>query len=213
MSLLNPVTILAILLALTVHEAAHAWVAKKLGDPTAEMEGRITLNPLAHLDPMGTVLFLLVGFGWGRPVPVDPRNFRNPVRDNAIVALAGPVSNLVIACACMAGLMLLPEAVVGQGAGLRLLKLFLQSSLALNLALMAFNLLPVAPLDGSKAVAPLIPLRYLDRYEEFLRIGPWVLLGILLLENLFGVPVLTWWVSTIAEGVLRVFAQIVPVAG
>lgn len=201
MSFLNPVTILAILIALTVHEAAHAWVAKKLGDPTADYEGRITLNPIAHLDPLGTILFLAVGFGWGKPVPVDPRNFRHPVRDNAFVALAGPVSNLLLAILSALLMLVVPQ----QGStGVEMLSLFLGTSLFINLSLMAFNLLPVAPLDGSKVIAPLVPLRYLDRYEEFLRVGPWVLLGILLAERLFEFPFLTWWVETISGAVLRV---------
>src|SRR4051794_28802693 len=94
---LNPAYIIAILFALSFHEAAHAWMANKLGDSTAKIEGRLTLNPLAHLDPIGTLLFIAVGFGWGKPVPVNPYYFRNPKRDSALTALAGPVSNLILA--------------------------------------------------------------------------------------------------------------------
>lgn len=199
MPLLNPVTILAILIALSVHEAAHAWVAKQLGDPTADLEGRVTLNPLAHLDPLGALLFLAVGFGWGKPVPVDPRNFRHPLRDNALVALAGPVSNLLLAI--LSTLLLLAVPQHASSTAMQLLVILLQSSIILNLSLMAFNLLPIAPLDGSKILAPLVPLRYLDRYEDFMRIGPWVLLGVLLAERLLNVPILTWWVGSIVDGV------------
>src|SRR5512138_263114 len=85
------------LLALTIHEFAHGWVAHRLGDPTARLEGRLTLNPLAHLDPIGTLAILLIGFGWARPVPVDPRRFRQPRRDAVLVAAAGPASNLLLA--------------------------------------------------------------------------------------------------------------------
>ena len=107
MGFLNPIFILSILIALTVHEWAHAFVANRLGDPTAREMGRLTLNPIVHLDPMGTILFLLVGFGWGKPVPVNERYFHHPKRDTALVAAAGPVSNLVLAFIAFIALSLL----------------------------------------------------------------------------------------------------------
>src|SRR3989338_4296139 len=96
MSALRPSFIIALLIALSVHEWAHALVAHRLGDPTAKEQGRLTLNPIAHLDLMGTILFFLVGFGWGKPVPIDPRYFKHWKRDTALVSIAGPVSNLIV---------------------------------------------------------------------------------------------------------------------
>ena len=214
---LQPTYILAILIALSVHECAHAWMADRLGDPTARMLGRRTLNPIAHLDPLGSILFLVIGFGWGKPVPVDPRYFRHPKRDSALVALAGPMSNLLLAILSFMGFFFvvgdagshsLTSYLMAEGGSAPVLTLFLTKffagSLFVNLTLMAFNLLPVAPLDGSKIIQPFVPLRFDDLYEEFLRRGPFILLGLLIAERFLGVPLLFTWISTIAEGVLSV---------
>ena len=191
MRFLNPTFIIAILIALSVHECAHAFVARKLGDPTAENAGRLTLNPLAHLDPIGTILFLVVGFGWAKPVPVNPAYFRHPKRDNALVAIAGPVSNLLLAFLAFLGLLfiapteftsisaLLHLQTTGSVIHIFLIQLF-SGALFVNLALMAFNLLPIAPLDGSKVLAGFIPLRHELAYERFMHYGPFILLGLLL---------------------------------
>lgn len=219
---LNAPFIIAILAALTVHEWAHAYVANLLGDHTARSEGRMTLNPIAHLDPLGTLMFFLVHFGWGKPVPVDPRNFRSPRRDNALVALAGPASNLLFAFVCVLMLRIFAPSVLGVGSaqdllfagtvGLRL-QAFLMKILAdavfLNLALMAFNLLPVAPLDGSNILHMFIPLRYEEMYEQFLHKGPMILLGLLIAERLFDIPLLLTWISFILDGTLAVMLMMV----
>jgi len=214
-----PIMIVAILVALTVHEWAHAFVAWKLGDDTARWAGRLTLNPLAHLDPVGAILFLLVGFGWAKPVPVDVRNFRHPVRDAALVAVAGPLSNLILAFLAAAILTVVPidVAVLGGGAGLdaasaarNIAGMFLVYSLRLNLALMAFNLLPIPPLDGSNILRLFIPWQLRDRYEEFMRYGPWILLGVIVVESFLNVPILSWWVGAIIELTLRGFDLILP---
>lgn len=200
---LSPGFILAILIALSVHEYAHALVAYWLGDPTAKHEGRLTLNPLAHLDPLGTVMFLLVRFGWGKPVPVDPRYFRNHRWGMAAVALAGPVSNLMLAFLTV--FLAVAFSFLPLPLPLELfLQDFLQNSLFLNLGLMAFNLLPVAPLDGSKIIGIVIPWQYEARYEEFLRQGPYILLGLLIAERILGIPLIIWWITTIINPILRV---------
>ena len=131
-----------IIIAIGIHEAAHCYMADYLGDPTPRSLGRLTLNPLAHLDPVGTLVILVTGmFGWGKPSPFDPYNLRNPQRDTALIALAGPVSNLLLAL----GLSLIARLGVPQF----LLSIFyLLISLNVNLAI--FNLIPIAPLDGSK---------------------------------------------------------------
>lgn len=155
---------LALLIALSFHEAAHAFMADRLGDPTAREQGRLTLNPLAHLHPLGTLLLLLVGLGWGRPVPVDAGRLRpNPQMGMGLVAVAGPVANLLLATPL--GLLLrtreikfYPTLLLGEipfSWGL-----LLSWIVWLNLALAVFNLIPIAPLDGSRLVMALLPRRY-----------------------------------------------------
>ncbi len=211
-----PVMILAILVALTVHEWAHAFAAKRLGDDTAESMGRLTLNPIAHIDPLGAILFLLVGFGWAKPVPVDTRNFRHPVRDAAIVAVAGPLSNLVLAfiAAVIAVILGLETVTLSTGgmsaadAAWGVLTAFLVASLQVNLALMAFNLLPIPPLDGSNILRLFIPWRLRDRYDELMRYGPWILLAVLLAESFLNIPIITAWVGFILAIVLKGFSLV-----
>jgi Zn-dependent protease len=212
---LNPPFLIAILLSLSIHEWAHGWVASKLGDPTAAYAGRLTLNPLAHLDMMGALMFLVVGFGWAKPVPINPYFFRNPKRDTAIVSLAGPVSNLLLGIVSFFGLVALlrhqtataPFDLLGAGTGLgvleRVLAQILGSAIFINFGLMAFNLLPIAPLDGSKVLHLFIPARYEDTYEEFLRRGPMILLILILVESFFNIPLLSIWVLGIMEFVMR----------
>lgn len=135
---------IALVIGISVHEFAHAWVANLLGDPTARYQGRVTLNPLAHLDPVGTVLLFVAGFGWGKPVPVNPQYFNRPVLDELLVALAGPASNFVIAA--LLGLFLQNFVVSTTIATVTV------AVIQINLLLMLFNLLPVPPLDGSKVL-------------------------------------------------------------
>ncbi len=139
------ITIVALLVAITIHEYAHAWVANYYGDPTAKLMGRLTLNPLAHLDLLGTIFLLIAGFGWGKPVIVNPRNFANPKLDNLTVSLAGPMSNLLLAIILGLGLRFipLPQTAI----------LIVGIIIFFNLVLMIFNLIPIPPLDGSKILA------------------------------------------------------------
>lgn len=154
----NPIMViifLSILVAtVTIHEFAHAYAADKLGDPTPSLAGRLTLNPMAHLDLMGSILFLLVGFGWGKPVPFDPYNLKDPRRDSAIISFAGPLSNIVIALICSAIIFLLNMSQMGS-AGV-LITSILSIAIQLNITLAVFNLLPFAPLDGFKIVGGLL---------------------------------------------------------
>ncbi|NQV89643.1 MAG: site-2 protease family protein [Parcubacteria group bacterium] len=138
----------AILISLTVHEFSHALMAKWRGDRTAEREGRLTLNPIAHMDPMGTILILLFGFGWAKPVPYNPYNLKEPKWDSVKIGLAGPASNLIMAIAAGIGFRLL---VGGDALSVfNLLSIFLFWLILLNLFLLLFNIIPVHPLDGSK---------------------------------------------------------------
>lgn len=145
----------ALIGAVTIHEFSHAFVADYLGDPTARLAGRKTLNPLAHLDPLGTLALLIAHIGWGKPVPVDPFNLENPKRDNMFISLAGPGSNLLFAIL----LSLLGKFLVPQ-----LLFLFVPF-ISLNVGLAVFNLLPVPPLDGSKILFGLLPHHLAQEYE------------------------------------------------
>lgn len=138
----------AILIALTVHECAHGWVAYKLGDPTAKMMGRLSLNPLKHMDPVGTVMLLVLGFGYAKPVPINPRNFKKPLRDDTLVSLAGVTANFImffIVYGIMFGLSV-------AGISLGFFSGFLTYFVSINLSLMLFNLLPIPPLDGFHVV-------------------------------------------------------------
>ncbi len=178
-----------LLMSLSVHEAAHAWTADRLGDPTARQLGRISLNPLAHIDWIGTVLFPLLAwyshfpvFGWAKPVPVDARYLRSPRRDFAIIAAAGPISNLLLATAVAAVLLLVGgrEALVSsRAAG------FLADAIGLNVLLAVFNLIPVPPLDGGNVAAGLLPLP-LARGLDQLRPWGFVILYALMFGGVLG---------------------------
>lgn len=181
--------VVAVLLALTVHELAHGWVALQLGDPTAKTAGRITLNPLAHLDPIGTILLFLVGFGWAKPVPVNPNNFRNPVRDNALVGLAGPVSNFATAIVFGIALRILlaTQGIANEGPmwGVMVV-LFLVTVFSIGLGL--FNLIPIPPLDGSHVLEAILPRDARQTLHAIRPYAPFVLI-ILVFSGLLGIIV------------------------
>ncbi len=216
---LNPAFIVAILIAVTMHEWAHAFAAYRLGDSTAKYAGRLSLNPFAHLDPIGTLMFVVVGFGWAKPVPVDPSQLRDRKHGNMIVALAGPLSNFIVAWIAFLGLLLLGWHAGRNGMGLlavqaigspvsAMLAKVLASSLFVNLGLMAFNLLPITPLDGATVVEPFVPLRYQDAFTDMMRRGPMILIGLLVAEHLIGIPLISGWVFGIMNGVLQLMSTV-----
>jgi Zn-dependent protease len=173
-----------VVMSLTVHEWAHAWAATQLGDTTAKDRGRLTLNPIAHLDLVGTIALPLLGipFGWAKPVPVEPSRFRAGVSMGGgmlLAALAGPLSNFVLALVCAAGLRLFASS------GESLLGELLRRGLVVNVALALFNLLPVPPLDGSRVVDAFIPFEYRETWR---RVG--MAAGILLLVAVVALPML-----------------------
>ncbi|MEX0895588.1 MAG: site-2 protease family protein [Patescibacteria group bacterium] len=165
---------LVLVIAIAVHEFAHAWMADRLGDPTPRHQGRVTLNPLAHLDPLGTMAILLVGFGWGRPVMFDPYNLKNPIKDAALIAFAGPASNLLLALALAIGAPLLGGVLPLAGSDL---VQFSQLAIFFNIMLAIFNLIPIHPLDGGKIAVALLPKNLALEYDDFMqRYGIFVLL-------------------------------------
>ncbi len=214
--------ILPLMAAVVLHEYAHGWVANKYGDDTARSQGRLTLNPLVHIDPFGTVIVPLLCliapggfvFGWAKPVPVDPRKLRNPRRDMALVAAAGPAMNFVLAIASgmlMSFLLTIdptlqdnwpPHAGVeprGDLIGMLLLPLFAMSlfSIIINTLLFAFNLLPIPPLDGGRILVSLLPYRTalaLSRVEPF---GMFIIVGLFFLDS--RVPILSTFIGTIFQ--------------
>jgi Zn-dependent protease len=173
-----------LILSLSVHEWAHAWSALKLGDDTAAKAGRLTLDPTAHLDLVGTVLLPLLGipFGWAKPVPVDPSRFRPDVHPRTgmmITAVAGPLSNLLLALVL---LVVIAVAVVALPHGVVPLRL-LETALALNVGLALFNLLPIPPLDGSRVVAGLLPEAAMPAWRAFAGLAPLLLIAVIVLPR------------------------------
>jgi Zn-dependent protease len=190
-----------LLFSLSFHECAHAWMASRLGDQTARLQGRITLNPLAHIDPVGSLLFPamvifgpLIGFsvpfmlvGWAKPTPVITRNFKKIVRDDNLTTLAGPVSNLILVLLALAGLTIMAFTMPSGGAMVRLsfavalgfaeatgaqpVALLFSLAILINLSLFFFNLLPIPPLDGSRVVRNMLPYNAVQQYD---RIGGWI---------------------------------------
>jgi Zn-dependent protease len=189
-------TLTVLFLSLSVHESAHAWTADRLGDPTGKVLGRVSLNPVAHIDPMGTVVFPLLGmvfggfiFGWAKPVPVNTARLKNPRKDHLVIAAAGPVSNIVLAVGCLAGLKIITLSMdpwaIQEHSLVYPVFLMCQTGLFLNVILAVFNLLPVPPLDGSWILAGVLPSN-LAAAMDMIRPYSFILLIALLLSGVFG---------------------------
>ncbi len=192
------VVAVVVVVALTVHEFAHAVAATSLGDPTAKQEGRLTLNPASHLSLLGSVFLLFVGFGWGKPVPFNPYNLRLQKWGPAIVAVAGPFSNLILAI--IFGLSLRVISHYSLFSPDNLLVIFLYFSVLLNISLMFFNLLPLAPLDGSKILFAFISDYKFAKLRQVLETqGTFILISLVFLESFSGLNVFGSFFSVIQE--------------
>lgn len=188
------ILIVSLVVAVTIHEYAHAWTAVHLGDPTPKIQGRLNLNPLSHLDPLGSLMLVLVGFGWGKPVQFDPFNLQNRRRDIALVSLAGPVSNLMLAVvlSIIVNLIHTPFTFV------------LVEVIRINILLAVFNLIPIHPLDGGKILVGLMPRDQAEEIDLFMRRYGIIIL-ILLVFPIFGgsSPVFSF-LSPIINFILRI---------
>jgi len=191
--------IAALLIGITIHEFAHAYVADRSGDPTPRLAGRISLNPLAHLDPLGTIFLFLAGFGWGKPVMINPRNFHNK-RDELKVAIAGIVANILLAL-----ILAIPIRVAllqGHTIESSVLLSFLNTIVDINLVLATFNILPIFPLDGSHFVEYYLGEEAKATYQQM---GPYILFGLIIYGQISGNSIL----FTIMEPLLRVLSLLV----
>jgi Zn-dependent protease len=186
----------AILFGLTIHEFAHGYVAWRLGDPTAKAAGRLTLNPLKHLDPIGTIALFLFHFGWAKPVPIDPSYFRHPTRDMAISSLAGPAANLLTAAVC-GGIVRLLDLFGVAGFPWMLANYFV----LFNLILCFFNLIPIPPLDGSRLLYHLLPPNLARGYASLERYGFIILIGIIFVGQITRINLLWLYMAPL----LRIF--------
>ena len=183
----------SILLALTIHEYAHAWMANRFGDPTSKMLGRLSLNPFIHLDPIGTLMLFLVGFGWAKPVPVDIRYFVNPKRMMLWVALAGPLSNIFLALIFCLLIVLFSTSNLMYNQNTAIIGNLLVYSLQINLALAFFNMFPIPPLDGSKILRGILSYEFDNFLNKLEQLGPIILIGIILIGYLSGFSII-WFV-------------------
>ena len=163
--------VVSLVISLSIHEFAHAYTADRLGDDTPRLLGRVTLDPRAHLDPVGSILLLVAGFGWGRPVPFNPINLKNPARDSALIAFAGPLSNFALA--------IVLSIIIRLAGTSSLIGGFLYLTVFYNVLLGVFNLLPVHPLDGFKVVAGFLPPNLYVQWMQMQQYGIFILLALI----------------------------------
>jgi Zn-dependent protease len=187
--------LVAIIIAITIHEFAHAFTADRLGDPTPRLAGRLTLNPIAHLDPIGTLALIVARFGWGKPVPVDPYNLKNPRKDHALISFSGPASNLILAGILGIIVKFLPIPIPFY---------FVYLLIVINISLALFNLLPVPPLDGASILVWLLPKNLSFEFEQNIKQYGTVLLIFIVFPLFGGRSIASIVISPVIELILQV---------
>ncbi len=205
--ILNKILVLpAILIGLCFHEFAHGFVSDRLGDPTPKLQGRLMVNPKAHIDPFGFIALLIAGFGWGKPVEIDPRYYKHRRRDELLVALAGIIMNLLIAIvfAFIVKIILIISPGIYANAVGKIIMTILQNVIIINIVLMVFNLLPVPPLDGFNVLTEIFNLRKYDWYYSYYRFGGFLLLLLVFLNitDLFLTPMVSSIYSIIVKTII-----------
>ena len=192
----------ALVFSLSFHEFAHAWMAYRLGDSTAARMGRLTLNPMSHLDPIGSLALLLMGFGWAKPVPVDPRYLKNPRQDMVKVAAAGPISNIILAIIAAFVLRLLFDTDLLSNSVKTFFIIFMQ----INITLAVFNLLPVSPLDGSQILSPFLEKQFGPDIVWKMQIyGPRVLFIIIIISMVTDIHIFSFIITPIFNLFILIF--------
>jgi Zn-dependent protease len=202
-----PFVIVTLVIAFTLHEFAHAYVAYKFGDPTAKNQGRLTLSPFAHIDPIGALFILIAGFGWARPVPVNRFFFKNPRLAGVLVSLAGPVSNLLLA---MIGSIIyfgFDDVVFGSD----LASTFLETFISLNVLLFVFNLIPLPPLDGYRIVEDLVPVNVRAKMTQYEPYGVFIFLFLVItpLDNYTIHPILLNGTNAVNHFLITLFSPLI----
>lgn len=200
-------SVIAIIFAVTVHEFAHAWASDRLGDPTARIYGRLSLNPLKHFDLFGTLALIFIGIGWGKPVPFNPDNLKNQKRDGALIALAGPMSNLLTAF-----ILAIPLKYLASTSFVSLPIYGLISNIfGMSILLFSLNILPFPPFDGSKIIGVFVPHRWHYAYQNFLNDGIkyvilFILFDIFVIEKIYGHSLLNIIIGEVAKVVIAVIS-------
>jgi Zn-dependent protease len=204
--------IVIIVISLTVHEFAHSLVAIRLGDDTPRRQGRLTLNPLAHIDLIGFIMLVIAGFGWAKPVQINPANLKKPRRDEILISLAGPVSNLLFAMVAVLIIWAVLEtrAFVSPGS-LRAFGSFMVMLAAINVSLAIFNMIPIPPLDGSHLVTPFLGKVNTTLAITYFRYGSIVLLAVILIQNFTRFEVLP--ISRMTYAIVLWMLRLVGIAG
>jgi len=206
--------VLALTVAITIHEFSHTLVANGLGDSTAKDQGRLSLNPLKHLDPVGTVMILLAGFGWGKPVPVNPQNLAHGSMGTTLVAAAGPLSNLMVAFLLavpiklgildFTGIQFYSMRDLISGGSLNLPSAAVTLMIILNLFLAVFNLIPLSPLDGSRILEGFIPRENSAAYAKIQRYGPVILIAVIMIDYMSSFSILGTLMGPVVEVLLTI---------
>jgi len=194
------ISVVSLVVAITIHEFSHALAADRLGDPTPRSQGRLSLNPLKHLDPIGTIMIFLVHFGWGKPVVIDPYNFKNPKKDEILVSVAGPASNLILAILLSIIIRFLPLNLLAA--------LIISTIIQLNVLLAVFNLIPIPPLDGSKILLNLLPTHLSEQWQEIFNQYGFILLIILLfLPIINGATLVSVIINPVMDFILKILLR------